>query len=40
LMTSSALVPWNGASHGPPICSHVIVFMVITSFTGGRRCVD
>jgi hypothetical protein len=19
-MTSSAVLPWNGASHGPPIC--------------------
>src|ERR1035437_2759251 len=27
LMTSSAVFPWNGASHGPPICLHVIVFI-------------
>src|ERR1039457_3365557 len=26
LMTSSAVFPWNGASHGPPICLQVIVF--------------
>nr|AAP32760.1 unknown [uncultured bacterium] len=25
-ITSSALLPWNGALHGPPICLHVIVF--------------
>src|SRR6266851_5548389 len=33
-MTSSAVFPWNGASHGPPICLHVIVFMSLTSFHG------
>src|ERR1035438_8606326 len=32
LITSSALSPWNGASHGPPICLHVIVFIFITHF--------
>src|ERR1017187_9152945 len=31
LMTSSAVFPWNGASHGPPICLHVIVFIIISS---------
>jgi len=31
-ITSSAVVPWNGASQGPPICLHVIVFKCITSF--------
>src|SRR6266851_9651962 len=31
-MTSSAVFPWNGASHGPPICLHVIVFISLTSF--------
>src|ERR1035438_9816898 len=30
-ITSSALFPWNGASHGPPICLHVIVFIFIIS---------
>ena len=32
-ITSSALFPWNGASHGPPICLHVIVFIFITCFS-------
>jgi hypothetical protein len=31
-ITSSALFPWNGASHGPPICLHVIVFIFIICF--------
>src|SRR5229473_5665034 len=31
-ITSSAVFPWNGASHGPPICLHVIVFISLTSF--------
>ena len=31
-ITSSAVFPWNGASHGPPICLHVIVFIRLTSF--------
>ena len=31
-MTSSALFPWNGAPHGPPICLQVIVFIFITRF--------
>src|SRR5665647_1351828 len=35
LITSSAVFPWNGASHGPPICLHVIVFIPITSFSAG-----
>src|SRR5450759_1501144 len=26
-ITASALLPWNAASHGPPICSHVMVFI-------------
>jgi hypothetical protein len=30
-ITSSAVFPQNGASHGPPICLHVIVFKFITS---------
>jgi hypothetical protein len=30
-MTSSAVFPWNGASHGPPICLHVMVFMSLAS---------
>jgi hypothetical protein len=37
-ITSSALFPWNGASHGPPICLHVIVFISITSF-GSVPCI-
>src|ERR1700686_1969684 len=32
LITSSAVLPWNGVSHGPPICLHVIVFTSLTSF--------
>jgi len=31
-MTSSAVFPRNGVSHGPPICLHVIVFTFTTSF--------
>ena len=27
LITSSAELPWNAVSHGPPICLHVIVFI-------------
>jgi hypothetical protein len=33
-ITSSAVLPWNGLSHGPPICLHVIVFIRINSFVG------
>ena len=29
-ITSSALLPWNEASHGPPICLHVIVFILVS----------
>ena len=32
-MTSSAVCPRNGASHAPPICRHVIVFMFAASFS-------
>ena len=30
LITSSALLPRNEASHGPPICLHVIVFILVS----------
>ena len=36
-ITSSAVFPWNGASHGPPICLHVIVFISLTSFHSIQR---
>jgi hypothetical protein len=36
-MTSSAVLPWNGASHGPPICLQVIVFISATSFLCGAQ---
>jgi hypothetical protein len=26
-MTSSAVMPWSGRSHGPPNCLHVMVFV-------------
>lgn len=32
LMTSSAVSPWCGKSHGPPNCLHVIVFTGLASF--------
>jgi hypothetical protein len=32
-MTSSAELPWSGRSHGPPICSHVMVFIRRTSLS-------
>jgi hypothetical protein len=31
-MTSSAVAPWCGRSHGPPSCLHVIVFMGLAFF--------
>jgi hypothetical protein len=31
-MTSSAVFPWSGKSHGPPNCLHVIVFISPASF--------
>src|SRR3981081_3096463 len=27
-ITSSAVFPWKATSHGPPICLHVIVFIL------------
>src|SRR5437764_15288546 len=34
-MTSSAVMPWCGESHGPPRSRQVMVFMILASF----RCV-
>ena len=34
LMTSSAVSPRRGRSHGPPNCLHVIVFIAVVSFRG------
>jgi hypothetical protein len=31
-MTSFAVFPWCGKSHGPPSCLHVIVFMILAPF--------
>jgi hypothetical protein len=31
-ITSFAVLPWKGKSHGPPNCLHVIVFMSLASF--------
>jgi len=36
-ITSSAVFPWNGTSHGPPICLQVIVFISLISFHGIQR---
>jgi hypothetical protein len=35
-ITSSAVFPWSGRSHGPPKCLHVIVFISLDSFHGIR----
>lgn len=32
LITSLAVFPWSGKSHGPPNCLHVMVFIGLTSF--------
>ena len=36
-MTSSAVSPWSGKSHGPPNCLHVIVFMGLASLMSPDR---
>jgi hypothetical protein len=38
LITSSAVSPRNAASHGPPICLHVIVFVLLTSISEPTEC--